>query len=178
MLRLRLLLPEERFIAGGRIAIGPRDFEDWSMHVRALERVRGVMLDLVRRLEEGPVPDQWQGEQTETGSIIDDDPDPIQRGLRRFFYQYIAHRRIEFSHCEDQHLSILDPAPTTPAHLTGIHVWIPNPMFPETVLRVDPTLTPRATVVDLWLDEHQRYFYLSHGHRNYIVDTEGQFRAH
>jgi len=56
MLRLHLLLPEERYVSGG-IGIGPHYVETLQEHARGLESIQSVLLGLWRRLQEGPVPD-------------------------------------------------------------------------------------------------------------------------
>jgi hypothetical protein len=103
--------------------------------------------------------------------------DPIDRELRRFFYHYAAHCRIEFTDYEDQHLAVIAPTWTDRAHPTGLYVWVPDPAHPESILRLEPTLAPRGPVLDLWRDEQGRLFYLSFGHRQYVVDADGQFAA-
>ena len=88
MLRLGLLLPEERIVAGG-LAIGPGYRETWAEHVRSLEWILTLLLGLRRRLAEGPVPDSWRGDVlSATDTIQIEGSDHAARHLRRYFDHY------------------------------------------------------------------------------------------
>ena len=177
MLRLRLLLPEERPVPGG-IGIGPHYFETWQTHARSLERVLTILLGLSRRLREGPVPERWHTDELEGGGVLFmGKEEAVLYELRRYFFHYAAHLTLDLTPGEDVHLTVIQPAPTPPrARLTRFHAFVPDPLRPESVLRLEPTLSQRGPVIDLWLDEAGRLFYPSHGSRQYIVDLEGQFR--
>jgi hypothetical protein len=96
--------------------------------------------------------------------------------LRRYLFHYEAHLTLDFTPGEDVHLTVIQPGATPRARLTRFHVFVPDPLRPESVLRLEPTLAPRGPVIDLWLDEAGRLFYPAQGRRQYVVDSEGQFR--
>lgn len=174
MLRLHLLLPEERYV-DGRIGIGPNYRESSQQHARSLDLVLSLLLGLRDRLDR-PVPDRWHTNDLGGGARLEDsDPDPLRRALLRYFLQYAADRSTVFSAADEQHLGVVFGGWTNRAHLLGIYVWVPDPTKPEKVLRLEPTLGPSGPVLGLWRDEQGRLFYLFHGHRAYIVDSEGQF---
>ena len=175
MLRLGLLLPEERPVPGG-IGIGPTYVETWTDHRRSLERIDTLLISLRRRLGEGPVPEDWYGDAGGTIVLLGY-PDPISRELHLFFTHYLADLSLDLPIGVLQHLLVIGPEWTNRAHMLGVWVWVPDPSRPESVLRLEPTVGPRGPVLDLWRDEQGRVFYVSHGRRQYVVDTEGQFPA-